>query len=80
MKSIKLPVLFLNDNDLELTELGIKSESDCVPEIIGMLFYNIDAISHITHRGQKCTCIYSGGTEFISPLSIYEVQQILEAY
>lgn len=38
MKSIKLPVLFLNGNDLRLTELGIKEEEECVPEVKSVIF------------------------------------------
>jgi len=78
MKAIKLPVLFLNGNDLKLTELGVKSEEECVPEVRQVLFYRIDAISPHTQDGKGCTCIHTAAQDFICPMPINEVERILE--
>lgn len=77
MKGIKLPVLFLNGNDLKLTELGIKQEEECVPEIRYAVFYRIDAISPHTHDGQECTCIHTAAQDFICPMPMADVEHIL---
>lgn len=77
MKAISLPVLFLNGSDLQLTELGVKSEDDCVPEIKTVLFYNIDALSPYTHNGNAYTCIHTAAQDFICPKPINQVEQIL---
>ena len=80
MKAISLPVLFLNGSDLQLTELGVKSEDECIPEIKQVLFYHIDAASPHTHDGQECTCIHTASQDFICPMSLEEVERILEGY
>ena len=77
MKAIRLPVLFLNGSDLQLTELGVKSEDECIPEIKHVLFYRIDAISPHIHDGQDCSCIHTSAQDFICPMNLDEVQQIL---
>lgn len=77
MNAIKLPVLFLNGNDLQLTELGVKSEDDCIPEIKMVLFYNIDAISPYTHQGNSYTCIHTAAQDFICPKQIEIVESII---
>jgi hypothetical protein len=77
MKAIKLPVLFLNGNDIQLTELGVKSEDECVPEVRTVLFYRIDAVSPHTHDGQECTCIHTAAQDFICPMPLKEVERIL---
>lgn len=78
MKGIYLPVLFLNGSDIKLTELGVKSEDDCIPEINQVLFYRIDAASPIIHDEQDCTCIHTASQDFICPMSLKEVERILE--
>lgn len=77
MKAISLPVLFLNGTDLRLTELGVKLEEECVPEVRNVLFYRIDAASPHIHDGKECTCIHTAAQDFICPMSLKEVEQIL---
>ena len=79
MKSIKLPVLFLNGNDLRLTELGIKEEEECVPEVKSVIFYRIDAISPHTHDGVEITCIHTAAQDFLCPMKIQDVQKQIDA-
>jgi len=80
MKAISLPVLFLNGSDLQLTELGVKSEDECIPEVKQVLFYRIDAASPHIHDGQECTCIHTAAQDFICPMPLKEVERILESY
>lgn len=77
MKAIKLPVLFLNGSDVQLTELGVKSEDECVPEVRTVLFYRIDAVSPHMLDGTQCSCIHTASQDFICPYPISEVEQIL---
>lgn len=80
MKAIKLPVLFLNGNDVQLTELGVKSEDECVPEVRTVLFYSIDAVSPHILDGRQCSCIHTAAQDFICPLPLDEVEKILEKH
>jgi hypothetical protein len=80
MKGIKLPVLFLNGNDLQLTELGVKSEDECVPEVRNVLFYRIDAASPHFLDEKECTCIHTASQDFICPMPLKEVERILETH
>lgn len=80
MKAIKLPVLFLNGNDIQLTELGVKSEDECVPEVRTVLFYRIDAVSPHILDGTQCSCIHTAAQDFICPYQISEVEKILETH
>jgi len=80
MKGIYLPVLFLNGSDLQLTELGVKLEEECVPEVREVLFFHIDAASPHIHDGQECTCIHTAAQDFICPMPLKEVERILESY
>lgn len=74
MKAVKLPVLFLTGNDLQLTELGIKQDEDCIPEIRTVLFYEITALSPYFYDDNEYTCIYTANQNFICPLKINEVE------
>jgi len=80
MKAIKLPVLFLSGNDLKLTELGIKQDEDCTPEIRIVLFYHITALSTYFSDDNEYTCIHTANQNFICPKQIKEVESILNNY
>jgi hypothetical protein len=77
MEAIKLPVLFLTGNDLQLTELGIKQDEDCEPEIRTVLFYQITALSPYFTDDNEYTCIHSANQNFICPKQIKEVETII---
>lgn len=73
MKPIKLPVLFLSGNDLQLTELGIKQDEDCEPEIRTVIFYSIAALSPYYFDDKTYTCIHTAAQNFICPMIIDDV-------
>ena len=77
MKPIKLPVLFLSGSDLQLTELGIKQDEDCDPEIRIVLFYQIVAISPYLSDNNEYTCIHTANQNFICPKKISEVELLI---
>jgi len=78
MKAISLPVLFLNGNDLQLTELGVKSEDECIPEIKEVLFYRIDAISPYNYKGENYSIIHTASQDFICPIEIKKLNKYFD--
>lgn len=77
MKGVKLPVLFLSGTDMKLTELGVKLEDECVPEVRTVLFYRIDAVSPHMMDGIQCSCIHTAAQDFICPMPLDEVERTL---
>lgn len=80
MKAIKLPAFFINGVDIQMVELGIKTNEDCEPEIRTVLFYQIIALSPYYFDGNKHTCIHTASGVFICPKAISEVEQILKSH
>lgn len=77
MKKTKLPILFLSGNDLQLTELGIKDDEDCIPEIRDVVFYKITALSPYFYGEYEYTCVHTANQNFICPKIIGEVEHII---
>ena len=73
---IKLPILFYNENDAMLSELGVKITDTETRQII---FFTIDRIEQHYRDGKECTLIVSNGEEMICPLKIKEVEVLISA-
>ena len=77
MIPVKIPVLFFNENDSRLIELGIKEEYECNDDIRIVIFYSITAISIYNHKNERYTCIHTPSQNFICPMSINEVEKLI---
>ena len=72
---LKLPILFYSDDDAKLSELGIESKNT---EERMVILYVIDRIEEYYRKGVECTSIVSNGEEMICPLTIDEVEELID--
>ena len=75
---IKLPLLSISESAVDLSELGVPfALKDC--EIKESVFYysNLVLVPYAI-EGKNYTIIYSGDSEFICPLTIKEVENIID--
>ena len=78
MKPLELNVLFCEEQDLKLQELGITPNPDNLA-VDKMVFYVINAISpHISESGKDWCEIFCNGVEFICPESYETVKRKIQ--
>lgn len=78
---IKLPVLFRNDEEMQLCKLGIEVNNP--PKVKDMIFYQLQTLEPYENRGEffpeedyEDLCIVN--QEFIVPLSFEEVEKRID--
>jgi hypothetical protein len=77
MQPISLPILHHSDNTATFKEMGIDySLDEC--ELRNMVFYHINAISPYFDNEKEYTNIHTNGSEYICPLTIKEVKNIIK--
>lgn len=77
MKEIELPILWMDEKDCQLEDLGIKPTQDYT-KTRNMTFYHINAISPHFENGQSLTIIHSNNDEFVSTIPYEEVKKRLK--
>ncbi len=73
---VQLPIFFHTDNTSDLFNLDVEFKvKDC--SIRQVTFYIINAIAPYFEDGKVYTTIHSNGDNFLCPLSIQEVEKII---
>ena len=75
MKGYDIPIFWNTDETKQLEDMGIEPNLlDFVERVVR--FYSVEAIT--SYEGKYCR-IWAGGDSFISPLSMMEVQLLLDS-
>lgn len=75
-KPIKVQAYFFEPDQLLLEELSVKTNRwENTREVI---FYSIDNLSEYNRDGDWCCAIASGGTDYLTPLSVEQVERLIE--
>lgn len=77
MKEIELPILWMDDNESQLHELGVQMQKDYT-NTRNMTFYKINAISPHSENGQSLTLIHTNNDEFVCAMAYKEVKKLLK--
>jgi len=77
-KPIELSVLFYNDEQCKLKDLGLIG--DTMPDLNIILIYSLDGISPCDYHGHSYSSIHFNGTEMIVPMSYYGLKQLIEEH
>ena len=75
---IVLPILYHDDTDILLENLGIDTDTDLSNKLTkDCYFYNIDCVSPYDNEGKEYSEIVSGGKHLICALSPIEVDKLI---
>lgn len=77
MKPILLPTLFHNDETRNNKLIGKENKLDDF-DVLEILYVNINCISPHTEEDKNYSCIHANNDEFIVPLSIKELTDMIE--
>lgn len=78
IKSIQLPILWLDEHSAQLEELGVEQSTTDFNNVKYITFYKIDSLTPIEIEDRDCTIIMSSGQEYTTTLKIEEVKQLIE--
>lgn len=82
LTGLKLPIFCHNDETLNLKDGGVDYPlTEC--DVRTVIFYHIDALSPYLDEddnNKEYCSIHTNDTEYISTLSVKEVQELLEAH